>query len=223
MKGLIKKDLLNLSSYKVSLLITIIFCSIAIAGTENASIAPMIICIIIGMISLSTFNYDEVSKSEKYILSLPVTRKELVISKYIIAIFSVIIGAILGAFLTIIVVNIMNYLRPDNLISLDYDNLFINSLGGIFGIVLIQAIQIPSIYKWGAEKGRIQMFILIFLIVLIIAGTGFLLTKLGVNLDMNQVNTFIETYGAYILILLIIIMYAISYKISYKIFSKKDY
>lgn len=223
MKGLIKKDLLNLSSYKTSLIITIIFCSIAIASTENASIAPTIICIIIGMISLSTFNYDEVSKSEKYTLSLPVTRKEIVISKYIIAISSVIIGAIIGVLLTIIIVNIMNYLRPDHLIDFNYDSLFITSLGGIFSISLIQAIQIPSIYKWGAEKGRIQMFILIFLIVLIITGVGFLLTKLGINLNINQVNTLLETYGTYILALLIIIMYTISYKISYKIFCNKDY
>ena len=220
MKGLIKKDLLNLSSYKT---ITIIFCSIAIAGTENASIAPMIICAIIGMISLSTFNYDEVSKSEKYILSLPVNRKELVISKYIIAISSAIIGAIIGVLLTILIVNIMNSVRPNNLINLDYDNLFITSLSGLFGIALIQAIQIPSIYKWGAEKGRIQMFILIFLMVLIIVGIGFTLTKLGINLDVQKINTFLETYGVYILTLLIVIMYTISYKISYKIFIKKDY
>lgn len=223
MKGLIKKDLLNLSSYKTSLLITIIFCSIAIAGTENASIAPMIICAIIGMISLSTFNYDEVSKSEKYILSLPVNRKELVISKYIIAISSAIIGAIIGVLLTILIVNIMNSVRPNNLIDLDYDNLFITSLSGLFGIALIQAIQIPSIYKWGAEKGRIQMFILIFFMVLIIVGASFLITKLGLNLDIQKINNFLETFGAYILTLLIIIMYTISYKISYKIFIKKDY
>ena len=183
----------------------------------------MIICAIIGMISLSTFNYDEVSKSEKYILSLPVNRKELVISKYIIAISSAIIGAIIGVLLTIIIVNIMNSVRPNNLINLDYDNLFITSLSGLFGIALIQAIQIPSIYKWGAEKGRIQMFILIFLMVLIIVGIGFTLTKLGINLDVQKINTFLETYGVYILTLLIVIMYTISYKISYKIFIKKDY
>lgn len=223
MKGLIKKDLLNLSSYKVSILIIIIFCSIAIAGTENANLAPIIICSIIGMISLSTFNYDEVSKSEKYILSLPIARKEIVKSKYIIAILSVIIGAFIGAFLTIIIVTIMNYLRPNNLINLNYDSLFITSLGGMFGIALIQAIQIPSIYKWGAEKGRIQMFILIFLIVLLITGVGFLMTKFSINFDMAKINTFLNNYGPYILILLIIIMYTISYNISCKIFSKKDY
>ena len=117
----------------------------------------------------------------------------------------------------------MNNVRPNNLINLDYDNLFITSLSGLFGIALIQAIQIPSIYKWGAEKGRIQMFILIFFMVLIITVERCVLTKLGINLDVQKINTFLETYGVYILTLLIVIMYTISYKISYKIFIKKDY
>ena len=38
------------------------------------------------MISLSTFSYDEISKSNKYILTLPTDRKELVKEKYILAI-----------------------------------------------------------------------------------------------------------------------------------------
>ena len=75
MKGLIKKDLLNLSSYKTTLLIVIIFCSFGIVGTESITMAPIVICTIIGMISLSTFNYDESSKSDKFILSLPITKK----------------------------------------------------------------------------------------------------------------------------------------------------
>ena len=39
-----------------------------------------------GMISLSTFSYDEMSKSNKYILTLPTNRKEIIKSKYILAI-----------------------------------------------------------------------------------------------------------------------------------------
>lgn len=223
MKGLIKKDLLNLSSYKVSIFITVILCSLAIAGLESATFVPMIICAIIGMIALSTFNYDEVSKSEKYVLSLPVTRKEIVISKYIIAVLGAVVGAIIGVILTILEVEILNYFRPNNLIEFDYDNLLITSLSGLFGIALIQAIQIPSIYKWGAEKGRIQMFVLIFLIILITAGIGFLITKTGLNINMQEIKKFLNTFAPYILISLIIIIYTISYKISSKIFIKKDY
>ena len=172
-KGLLKKDLYNLATYKASLIIIIIFCGISIIGTDAVTIAPTIICAIVGMISLSTFSYDEISKSNKYILTLPTDRKELVKEKYILAIVATLLGGILGMILTIIVVNIMNYLRPENIISLDYKSLVISTIGGIFAISFLQSVQIPSIYKWGAEKGRIQMFILVLIIVAILGGIYF--------------------------------------------------
>lgn len=46
------------------------------------------------MISLSTFSYDEMSKSNKYILTLPANRKKLVTEKYILAIGATILGGI---------------------------------------------------------------------------------------------------------------------------------
>ena len=141
-KGLLKKDLYNLSSYKATLIIIIIFCGIAIIGTEAINFAPIIICAIIGMISLSTFSYDEISKSNKYILTLPTNRKELVKEKFILAIGATILGGILGLLLTIIVVNVMNYMKPENIINLDYESLVTTTIGGMWGISLIQAIQI---------------------------------------------------------------------------------
>ena len=223
MKGLIKKDLLNLSSYKTTLLIIIIFCSFGIVGTESITMAPIVICTIIGMISLSAFNYDESSKSDKFILSLPITKKEIVLSKYILAISSIIIGGLLGIILTILIANILNIIRPSDLISIDYQNLFISTLGGMFGIALIQSIQIPSIYKWGAEKGRIQMFIIIFAIILLIIVLSLLATKFNISINMGQIEQFLNKYGILILILSMIIMYSISYNISTKIYLKKDY
>ena len=91
-KGLIKKDLYNLSSYKSSLIIMILFCGIAIIGTKAINYASIIICTIVGMISLSTFSYDEIAKSNKYILTLPTDRKEIIKAKYILAIGATILG-----------------------------------------------------------------------------------------------------------------------------------
>ena len=91
MKGLLLKDLLNLSSYKTTLFVIVLFCGIAIGGTEAFSTASCVICVMVGMIALSTFNYDESSKSSKYILSLPVTKKEIVLSKYGFAVSSVVL------------------------------------------------------------------------------------------------------------------------------------
>ena len=219
-KGLIKKDLYNLSSYKTSLIIVIIFCGIAIIGTGNINLGPIIICTIIGMISLSTFSYDEISKSNKYILTLPTNRKEIIKAKYILAVGSTILGGILGIILTIIIANIMNYVRPDKLIDLNYESLITTTIGGMFGISLIQAIQIPSIYKWGAEKGRVQMFILVFILIVLVAGVGYLIMKSSFNIDLAKIENIMQQYGLILLLALMAVMYYISYKVSNKIYNK---
>lgn len=221
-KGLIKKDLYNLSSYKTSLIIVIIFCGIAIIGTGNINLGPIIICTIIGMISLSTFSYDEISKSNKYILTLPTNRKEIIKAKYILAIGSTILGGILGIILTIIIANIMNYVRPEKLIDLNYESLITTTIGGMFGISLIQAIQIPSIYKWGAEKGRVQMFILVFILIVLVAGVGYLIMKSSFNIDLAKIENIMQQYGLILLLALMAVMYYISYKVSNKIYNKKE-
>ena len=221
-KGLLKKDLYNLYSYKSSLIIIILFCGIAIIGTEAINIAPIVICSIVGMISLSTFSYDELSRSNRYILTFPTNRKELVKEKYILAIGATILGGIFGLLLTIIVVNVMNYIRLENIINLDFESLIITTIGGMWGISLIQAIQIPSIYKWGAEKGRIQMFVLLFVIIAVVLGLGYLMMKVNFNINIEMIENFMNKYGIILLVLLMITTYFISYKIAYKIYKNKE-
>lgn len=221
-KGLLKKDLYNLASYKTSIIIIILFCGIAIVGTEAINWGAIIICTITGMVSLATFNYDEISNANEYILTLPVTRKEIVMEKYILTIGATILGGILGFLLTILLANIMQYIRPDDIFSIDYESLLSATIGGMFGISLVQSIQIPSIYKWGAEKGRIQMFVLIFIFIIIGSGLGFLLIKSGFSIDMELLNNLFNKLGIAVLIIVMFTFYYISYKISYKIYQKKE-
>lgn len=221
-KGLLKKDLYNLASYKTTLIIVVLFCGIAIIGTDAIYWGSVVIGIIVGMISLSTFSYDEMSKSNKYILTLPVTRKEIVLEKYVLAIGATILGGILGFIVTLLVGNVMNYLRPDNLIDINIETLLATSVGGMFGISLIQSIQIPSIFKWGAEKGRIQMFIVLFVLVIIGAIAGFLLKQAGLSVDIEKLENILNNFGLIALVLLSCLMYFISYKISYKIYKNKE-
>lgn len=221
-KGLLKKDLYNLASYKTTLIVVVLFCGIAIIGTDAIYWGSVVIGIIVGMISLSTFSYDEMSKSNKYILTLPVTRKEIVLEKYVLAIGATILGGILGFIVTLLVGNVMNYLRPDNLIDINIETLLATSVGGMFGISLIQSIQIPSIFKWGAEKGRIQMFIVLFVLVIIGAIAGFLLKQAGLSVDIEKLENILNNFGLVALILLSCLMYFISYKISYKIYKNKE-
>ena len=219
---MVLNNLLNLSSYKTSLIIVVLFCGIAIISTGSINYGPIIICTIMGMIALSTFSYDEMAKSNKYILGLPTTKKEIIKSKFILAIGATILGGVLGIIITILVANVMNYIRPEELINIDYESLIITTIGGMWGISLIQAIQIPSIYKWGAEKGRIQMFILVFILIAVIAGIGFLIMKANFNIDLEMIENFMNKFGIALLIAPIVVMYYISYKVSYKIYKNKE-
>lgn len=221
-KGLLKKDLYNLASYKTTLMIITLFCGIAIIGTDAIYWGSIVIGIIVGMISLSTFSYDEMAKSNRYILTLPVTRKEIVLEKYILAIGATILGSLLGFVLTLLIGNMMNYVRPDNMIDINIDTLLSTSIGGLFGVSVIQAIQIPSIFKWGAEKGRIQMFIVLFVVALIGAGVGFLIKESGLSVDIEKLENTLKSFGWIILVILSFIIYFISYKVSYKIYKNKE-
>ncbi len=222
-KGLLKKDLLNLASYKQSLLIIIAFLAIFSAFNKGMiQFLPIAVSTAMGMIVLSTFNYDEIAKADNFILSFPTNRKEVVKEKYILVVSSMILGGIIGVILTILVNYIMMNINPEFQVVIDYHSLLVTTLSGMFGITLVEAIQIPSIYKWGAEKGRVQMFILIFLIVAIITGAVFLFSHFNIGLDLDSLNTFLSNYGLIILIITTIFMLYISYKISCKIYCKKS-
>ena len=116
----------------------------------------------------------------------------------------------------------MNHIRAENVIHLDYESLISTTIGGMWGISLIQAIQIPSIYKWGAEKGRIQMFIMLFIMIAVVLGVGYLLIKASFNINIEMIENFMNKFGIGLFVLLMIIMYYISYKISYKIYKNKE-
>lgn len=200
----------------------VLFCSMAIIGTEAVYWGSVVTGVIVGMISLSTFSYDEMAKSNRYVLTLPVTRKEIVLEKYILAVGATVLGSLLGFILTLLIGNLMNYVRPDNIIDINLDTLLSTSLGGLFGVSLIQAIQIPSIFKWGPEKGRIQMLIGIFALVVLAAGAGFVIQQLGITVDFAAIKNMLKGFGPVALVVLSSLFYLISYLVSYRIYRNKE-
>ena len=215
-KGLILKDLLNLSHYKTSLVILVIAMILIATSQQGFTLyIPIMLITMFGMIALSTFSYDEMAKSDKYVLSLPSNKKEIVKSKYIVVISFTILAAILSIIISY-VISVYVYKQTPELMKI-----LIPVFGGMFGIGLVTSIQIPSIYKWGAERGRVQMFIMIIILISLISAIIYFVTK-NIGIDVNAVGKIFNNFGIPILTLVTIIMYVISYKVSCKIYSKKD-
>ena len=218
--GLITKDLLELKSYKKTLIVYIlIFVLTGIAQETTKGVGVMIAVMLtlgFGMFGMATFNYDEQSKTDRYILTFPLSKKEILISKYVFIISSTIIGAIVGIIVSFLIVFIINKQIPS---LYDYINV---ALGGIFGVGLIEAIQIPCVYKWGAEKGRIQMFIVAAIIILLVGGIFFVGQKSNINFPVNNMLNIVFDFLPAILILATIVIYYVSYRVSYRIYKNKE-
>lgn len=217
-KGLIIKDILQLKSYKKTLIVFIIIFTLTSISQESkvGNILAIMLTLGFGMFSMASFNYDELSKSDRYILTLPLTKKEVVLSKYILVICSTVIGSIIGMTLSYIFTFIINKQVPNivELISV--------GLGGILGIGLVEGLQIPCVYKWGAEKGRIQMVIVTALVALLAGGILFVGEKANIQLPTNSILNIFNTFLPLIFIGLTAIIYYVSYKVAYKIYARKE-
>ena len=217
-KGLITKDILQLKSYKRTLIIFIVIFTITSISREGGigNMLAIMLTLGFGMFSMASFNYDELNKADRYILTLPLTKKEVVLSKYILVIGSTVIGSIIGVILSYIVTFAMSKQMPN------IEEIIAVGLGGILGIGLIEAIQIPCVYKWGAEKGRIQMVIVTAIVALLAGGIIFIGEKANIQLPTNNILNIVNTFLPLIFLGLTIIIYYMSYKVAYKIYDKKE-
>ncbi len=219
-EGLIIKDLLQLKTYRKTLISFIVIFSITPilqytggGGTGIFNMLPIMITLGFGMFSIASFNYDEAAKADRYIKSLPISSKEIVLSKYILTICATILGGILGILLAFIISSIF---------AKEYDiEIIVQALGGILGMSIVEAIQIPCIYRFGAEKARMQ----IFLVMVILFVIGALLVG-GLIYWVQRLD--IETMKIEALMPLIFagftaLVYKVSYNISYKIYEKKEF
>lgn len=217
-KGLITKDILQLKIYKRTLIIFIIIFTLTSISGEGGigNILAIMLTLGFGMFSMASFNYDETNKADRYILTLPLTKKEVVLSKYILVICSTVIGSIIGMILSYIITFTITKQMPN------IEEIISVGLGGILGIGLVEGIQIPCVYKWGAEKGRIQMVIVTAIVGLLAGGIIFIGEKANIQLPANNILNILNTFLPLIFIGLTIIIYYVSYRVAYKIYDKKE-
>ena len=217
-KGLITKDILQWKSYKRTLIIFIIIFTLTSISGEGGigNILAIMLTLGFGMFSMASFNYDETNKADRYILTLPLTKKEVVLSKYILVICSTVIGSIIGMILSYIITFTISKQMPN------IEEIISVGLGGILGIGLVEGIQIPCVYKWGAEKGRIQMVIVTAIVGLLAGGIIFIGEKANIQLPANNILNILNTFLPLIFIGLTIIIYYVSYRVTYKIYDKKE-
>lgn len=213
MLGLIKKDLyLVKGNIKRILVMLVIFGLMSFQGSIDISFIVPFMCT---MIFITTFSYDEYNKWDAYAITLPNGKKNVVKSKYFTSILLIIISVILTLCLSIVLGLLKSGINIDNLIS--------SNLGVTFGLVLLNSIMFPMIFKYGVEKSRIVLFVIVALFTAMISIVIAFLKDILTDSLVNNIVIFFNNYGFIILPLIMIIFLYLSYILSVKIYNKKEF
>ena len=219
-KGLLLKDLDVFKNFKGNIIFSILmFLFLIIVGSiqnDIFTVGSILFLIFFGMNSISTFSYDENADSDKYLLSLPITRKEIVLSKYLFVFLNSFISIIVGIFVSYIITVLIRG-KVNNI----GDSLRICFLA-FTSVSFLMCSNVPCIYKWGVEKGRMQSVIIPALFIFVIGILGCLLLIIFPELYLNIDLIYLFKISPIICLILNILFCLVSYLISYKIFLNKS-
>ena len=192
MMGLILKDLLTISRHRIYFIMIIGFALIPDSFLSN------FVIIFGAMLPITAIAYDERSKWNELQSMMPYSDKEVIYSKYILGYFIIAAVTVLSYILHLVL----------SLFIVEYKALIDSSIIIlILGLALIiSAINMPIMFKFGVEKGRFAFI-----------GLMALTTMLGTNISILDVKIFENSHIEFVIIGIAIIINVLSIMISSKI------
>lgn len=222
MKALIIKDLMLLKSQKNSGGILFALFIIFAITYSNPAFVIAYSAIVFSIISLNTIAFDEHENANAYLFTFPVKRATYAKEKYALS------GIVLtGSMVMISLITLLStVIRTKTITGAYFFEWKVSVALSIMLVVPLLAVTIQVQLKYGAEKGRIVLFIFALIIVI----GSYLLDKSGNLSQISPVGQMKEIYRNGITIqkglagaALCIIITAISMTISIKIMKNKEY
>lgn len=207
MKGLILKDLINLSKYTKTVLLVMLFFVVMGSLNSNTGFLSGVIIIYLSMLSVTSFSYDYTAKWDTYALSMPVTRKNIVISKYILSLLLALTGFIVSTAAGFCVCAVK---RTEIIVTEQILTPYIILIIGIAAICIL----LPLIYKFGVEKSRIMAIVVFALPTFLVL----FLSRMNIPMPSEAQLMLLLQLSPVIAAVLIVV----SLNISYRIYMKKD-
>lgn len=216
MKGLLLKDLSILKTQgRSAVLIMAIALFMLIAG-NNTAFAVVYANILFVTFGITTISYDNYDNGYAFLFTLPISRKLYVMEKYVFSMLSIATGTVLSLILMIVV----SFIKVDYILTTS-EIAFVIGYG--VSAIVISSIMLPVNLKFGPEKGRIAMVVLI---AIVMSGI-FAMAKISGTMDLTRVYLGIKGSPAFIIIgifsVIVLLILAGSYLISCKIMENKEF
>ncbi|MCI5842147.1 MAG: ABC-2 transporter permease [Clostridiales bacterium] len=151
MIGLVCKDLLCLRKSATSyLFVVVIYGLLTVVGVWDSTILATVMAVLVSMLPYSCFSYDNMAKWELYGLALPLRRSQIVLARYLTVLLALAFSAVLCCLFGGVTAALG---------QMEDWGLYLSSAIGALGFsVLLNAILLPLLYRFGAERARILFF-----------------------------------------------------------------
>lgn len=218
MKGLIIKDIRIIFSNKNVFLFIPILVSMA-AFSKNRLAVYLFAYVAVMVISLltTTISFDDMENGTSFLMTMPVSRKEYVKSKYLLGVVSLILGVVLS----IAVVTAVTFLKGD---TLDVNGLMLIVCLLWLVMIVLMSVLIPVQLKFGSINGKAVLMCIIIGSMIVLAAMILILRNYSeeiLNFFVNEImkNMVLMTAAG---ILGTVIILVISYMMSVRIMKKRE-
>lgn len=202
MKGLLLKDLINLGKQTRAIAIILFFYLVFAFFSEDSTMYGGIVSIMLVMMVITSMAYDERSKWDRYALTMPVSRDQLVLSKYLLGLILSGIGLVVN----LILLNLTSAMPFGEVMVLAF---------ALFGVgMFILAVLLPLMYHFGVERGRMLMILVLFMPTAAIL----ILSRSGISPPGEAVLQALP----YVLPVVLVLSTALSILLSLRIYRRKE-
>ncbi len=218
MKGLIIKDIRIIFSNKnVFLFIPILASMAAFSKTRLAVYLFAYVAVMVISLLTTTISFDDMENGTSFLMTMPVSRKEYVKSKYLLGVVSFILGVVLS----IAVVTAVTFLKGD---TLDINGLMLIVCLLWLVMIVLMSVLIPVQLKFGSINGKAVLMCIIIGSMLLLAAMVLVLRNYSeetLNFFVNEImkNMVLMTAAG---ILGTVIILVISYMMSVRIMKKRE-
>lgn len=217
MKGLILKDIINLKkNFRIFGLLSVLYIVLAITSKDTGFFSS-VITMLFAILTLSLFSYDDLAKWDIYALTMPVSREDMVSSKYIMLILLTLFGTV---FSSIVTMGINIALKSDSLFT-SVSNAFV----GAFVVIILYSFVFPFIIKLGVDKARIIFFVSIIIPFVVVSSISAFMKEETSEIPGGLIAAmdFLSHYSGIVLPIIALAVLYLSYRISVVIYRKKDF
>lgn len=209
MSGLLLKDLLVLRKGAKSYLIFLALYAVLSLYWSNGLFSTLLVVIVM-MLPMNCFAWDNYTKWDTYAGALPVSSRTVVASRYLLVLLVAAAALMLMAALSAVSFLITGVM--------DWGTFLFSCTSSLTGALLVNALTLPLMYKYGPERARILMMVCL---IVIFAGV-YLLDSWMENSRLSNLPTASQAVSAAFALLIPAAALAVSFLISCRIYQHKE-